>query len=340
MKKQRVLVLVREGHVPPESIDGMTDEQIAPWKAEFDVVSTLQERGHTARALGVYDDIGPIRRQLQEYEPNLTFMLLEEFHGVVEYDHAIVSYLELMRQPYTGCNPRGLLLSRDKALSKKILAYHRIPTPRFAVFPVGRKPKRPNKLQYPLIVKSATEDASLGISQASIVNSDEALVERVRFVHKHTSSDAIAEQYIDGREIYVSVMGNRRLTVFPPWEMVFAKMPDNVHPIATAKVKWDTKYQEKHGIDTKVAELGPELATRVVRICKRVYRALHMSGYGRMDLRVTDDGRVYVLEANANPNIEYGEDFAESAEKAGVGYGELLEKIMSLGLRYRAAWKG
>ncbi len=340
MKKQRVLVLVREGHVPPESIDGMTDEQIAPWKAEFDVVSTLQERGHTVRALGVYDDIGPIRRQLQEYEPNLTFMLLEEFHGVVEYDHAIVSYLELMRQPYTGCNPRGLLLSRDKALSKKILAYHRIPTPRFAVFPVGRKPKRPNKLQYPLIVKSATEDASLGISQASIVNSDEALVERVRFVHKHTSSDAIAEQYIDGREIYVSVMGNRRLTVFPPWEMVFDKMPDNVHPIATARVKWDTKYQEKHGIDTKVAELGPELATRVVRICKRVYRALHMSGYGRMDLRVTDDGKVYVLEANANPNIEYGEDFAESAEKAGVGYGELLEKIMSLGLRYRAAWKG
>ncbi|MEQ9504026.1 MAG: ATP-grasp domain-containing protein [Deltaproteobacteria bacterium] len=340
MKKQRVLVLVREGHVPPESIEEMTDDQIAPWKAEFDVVSTLQERGHTVRALGVYDDIGPIRRQLQEYQPNLTFMLLEEFHGVVEYDHAIVSYLELMRQPYTGCNPRGLLLSRDKALSKKILAYHRIPTPRFAVFPVGRKPKRPNKLQYPLIVKSATEDASLGISQASIVNSDEALVERVRFVHKHTSSDAIAEQYIDGREIYVSVMGNRRLTVFPPWEMVFAKMPDNVHPIATAKVKWDTKYQEKHGIDTKVAELGPELATRVVRICKRVYRALHMSGYGRMDLRVTDDGRVYVLEANANPNIEYGEDFAESAEKAGVGYGELLEKIMSLGLRYRAAWKG
>lgn len=340
MRKLKVLALVREGHVPPESIEGMTFEQIAPWKAEFDVVATLEELGHTVMPLGVYDDIGPIRKQLQEYQPNITFMLLEEFHGVVEYDHAIVSYLELNRQPYTGCNPRGLLLSRDKALAKKILTYHRIPTPRFAVFPVGRKPKRPNKLQYPLIVKSATEDASLGISQASIVTSDEGLEERVRFVHKNTSSEAIAEEYIDGREIYVSVMGNRRLTVFPPWEMVFGKMSEGARPIATARVKWDTKYQERNGITTKVADLGPELTSRVTRIVKRVYRALHMSGYGRMDLRITEDGKVYVLEANANPNIEYGEDFSESADKAGMEYGALLNRILSLGLSYRAAWKG
>lgn len=339
MKKQRVLVLVREGHEPPESIEGLTDDEIAPWKAEFDVVSTLKERGHTVRALGVYDDIGPIRSTLAEYEPNITFMLLEEFHGVVVYDHAIVSYLELMRQPYTGCNPRGLLLSRDKALSKKIMTYHRIPTPRFAVFPRARKVKRPTKLSYPLIVKSVLEDASLGISQASIVTNDEALAERVRFVHAHTSSDAIAEEYVDGRELYVSVLGDSRLTVLPPWEMLFTKMPDTVRPIATAKVKWDTKYQEKHGIDTQVADLTPEQIARITKLSKRVYRALNMSGYGRMDLRLREDGKIFVLEANANPNIEYGEDFAESAEKAGIGYGALLEKIIGLGLRYRAAWK-
>ena len=339
MSKLRVLVLVREGHVPPETLKGVTEEEMLPWKAEFDVCETLRRLGHEVLPVGVYDDLAPIRKALRDFEPDITFMLLEEFHGVVTYDFAVISYLELMQQPYTGCNPRGLLLSKDKALSKKVLSYHRIPTPRFAVFPKGRTVHRPKKLSFPLFVKSVVEDASFGIAQASIVNDDEALQERVKFIHEKTGDDAIAEQYIEGREIYVGVLGNTRLKTFPAWEMNFGSMPEDVAKIATSRVKWDLKYQKKHGITTHAAtDIDDATQERISKVCKRVYRALSMSGYGRMDLRMTDSGEIYVIEANANPNIEYGEDFAESAETVGITYEALLQRILNLGLNYKAAW--
>ncbi len=339
MSKLKILVLVREGHVPPLTLEGVSDKDLDPWKAEFDVCETLRRLGHEVLPLGVYDDLAPIRKSLVEFKPDITFMMLEEFHGVVTYDFAVISYLELMQQPYTGCNPRGLLLSKDKALSKKVLTYHRIPTPRFAVFPFGRTVHRPRKLSFPLFVKSVVEDASFGISQASIVSSDEALVERVKFIHEKTGDDAIAEQYIEGRELYVGVIGNTRLQTFTPWEMDFGKMPDDIAKIATSRVKWDSKYQDRHGITTHAAQgLDDATVERISKLCKRVYRALSMSGYGRMDLRMTDAGEIFVIEANANPNIEYGEDFAESAETAGISYESLLQKILNLGLRYKAAW--
>lgn len=340
MKKLRILVLMREGLVPPDSLEGHDEKTIATWKAEYDVVNTLKEMGHDPFPLGVYDDLSPIRKSLREWEPHIAFMLLEEFHGVGIYDQAIISYLELMQQHYTGCNPRGLMLAHDKGLSKKILTYHRIPTPRFALFPMGRKVRRPKRLQFPMVVKSTVEDASLGISQASIVYDDQSLIGRVQFVHEKLKSDAIAEHYIDGRELYVGVLGNQRLQTFPIWEMTFNKMPDDVAPIATARVKWDTSYQERHGIETHAAEnISDEIRRKIERLCKRVYRALNLSGYARMDLRLRNDGKAFVLEANANPNIEYGEDFSESAEHAGVGYPELLGKILNLGLRYKAPWQ-
>jgi D-alanine-D-alanine ligase len=281
----------------------------------------------------------PIREALAEFQPHIVFMLLEEFHGVVTYDHAIVSYLELMRQKYTGCNPRGLLISHDKALSKKILAYHRLPTPRFVVFPRKRAIRPSKRLEYPLLVKSATEDASLGISQSSVVYDQKALIERVEFVHEKTGTDALVEEFIPGREFYLGVLGNNRLQTLPIWEIDFGSMSEEIR-IATRRVKWDRKYQKKHGIKTgKAKGLTDELERTVNRICKRVYKALEMSGYARIDLRLRDDGRIYVLEANANPDVTYGEDFAESAESAGIQYGELIQRILNLGLRYQAPWQ-
>ncbi|MFT7638890.1 MAG: D-alanine-D-alanine ligase [Pirellulaceae bacterium] len=341
MKKLRIAALVRTGLVPPDSLEGISDKELDVWKAEFDVISTLREMGHDVQPVGVFDDLAPLREIILTWQPDITFMLLEEFYGVVTYDQAIISYLELMQQRYTGCNPRGLLLSKDKALSKKILSYHGILTPRFAVFPRGRKIRRPRRLKFPLFIKSAVEDASLGISQASIVHDDEEFVERVRFVHEYTESDALAEQYIEGREIYVGVLGNARLQTLPPWEMRFEKMPDNVAQIATRQVKWNRKYQERHGIKTERAKMLPVGAEdKIAKVCKRVYRVLHMSGYGRMDLRMNDDGRIFVIEANANPNIENGEDFAESADVAGIDYPALLQRILNFGLRYEAPWQG
>lgn len=340
MKTMRILVLVREGLVPPDTIEGLDDKEVAKWKVEYDVISTLKDMGHEVHVEGVYDDLGPIRKSIRDFKPKVTFMLLEEFHGVATYDHAIVSYLELMRQPYTGCNPIGMILSKDKTLAKRILSHHRIPTPQFATFTRGKKTKRPKRLDFPLLVKSTIEDASLGISQASIVTDDESLKERVKFIHDNVGSDAIAEHYIDGRELYVGVVGNRRLQTFPVWEMVFSKMPDDMARIATARVKWDPEYQKKHGIDTHAAkDLSPATQQRIANVCKRVYRALNMSGYARMDLRLAPDGSIAVLEANANPNLEYGEDFAESAELAGFSYEALLQRIINLGLQHQAPWK-
>ena len=177
MKKLRISVLMHEDLVPPEDISGLSDRELAtvPYKTEYDVVVTLQDLGHEVRPLGVCDDLVPIRDAIREFKPHITFNLLEEFHGIGVYDQHIVSYLELMKQPYSGCNPRGLMLAHDKALSKKIIAYHDIQIPKFAVFPIGKRFKPRRQIGFPLLVKSTTEEGSVGISQASVVHDDNKL---------------------------------------------------------------------------------------------------------------------------------------------------------------------
>ena len=189
-------------------------------------------------------------------------------------------------------------------------------------------------MHFPVIVKSLFFEASTGISQASVVENEEQLQRRVQFIHESLNTAAIIEQFIDGRELYVGVVGNQRLDVFPVWEMSFAQMPDNRWRIATERVKWSTKYQKRYGIMTDAATLDAELAFRVQRIAKRTYRALDLNGYARIDLRMDYQGRVFVLEANPNPNLAYGEDFAESAEVSGASYERLLDRILTLGLRW------
>ncbi len=339
-KKLRILVLVHEDLVPPESLDGYTDKQILEWKTEFDVIQTLRAMGHDVRVLGVWDDLGKIRKEIDQFTPHVTFNLLEEFHSISMYDQHVVSYLELLRQPYTGCNPRGLMLSHDKALCKQILLYHRIPTPKFAVYPLRRKVKPTKRLTYPLVVKSVSEEASLGISRASLVTNDEKLKDRVEFVHQTVKSDALVEEYIEGRELYVSVVGNERLKVLPIWELEFTKSADKVPLIATAKVKWDYEYQKQIGVQTHAAKDLPDgVSAKIIKQCARAYKALFLSGYARIDLRLAADGRAYMLEANPNPNLSYGEDFAESGHAAGITYEALLHRIITLGRSYKAAWR-
>ncbi len=340
MRRLRIVVLMHEDLVPQASLEGLSEKEISPWKTEYDVVANLTNAGHEVRPLGVSSDLTVVRDTIDSFKPHVWYNLLEEFHGVSLYDQHVVSYLELLRQPYTGCNPRGLTLSHDKALTRKVLGYHRIPVPKFTVFRVGRRIRRPAKLEFPLIVKSLTEHASLGISQASVVTNDDKLAERVRFIHEQIGTDAIVEQYIDGRELYVSILGNQRLQVFPIWELFLKNLPDGARYIATQKVKWDQNYQEQVGLSIGRAEgLSKELTDRIVRTCKRAYRALEMTGYARIDLRMSADERIYVLEANPNPDIGYGEEFAESAEAAGVNYEQLMTKIVNLGLSYRPAWQ-
>lgn len=340
MPKLRILVLVHETLVPPETLEGLRDQDAAEFRTEYDVIRCLRNCGHEVRPIGIGDSLTELRTVLADWRPQVCFNLLEEFDGIVTYDQHVVAWLELLRQPYTGCNPRGMMLSRDKVLSKQLLAYHRIPTPQFAVFRRGAAIRIPARLHYPLFVKSATEDASLGIAQASIVEDAARLSERIEFIHEHTSSDALVEEYVEGRELYIGVVGNDRIRTLPPWEFIFGELKAGRAAIATRKAKWDRAYQARHGITSDVARDLPEgLAGRLDKLARRIYRALHLTGYARMDFRVRADGTPFFLEANANPNVEKEEDFAYAAQAAGMDYAALLGRIISLGLSYRAKWR-
>ena len=335
MKKLRVLALMHEGMVPPEDLTGI-DVREAPWKMEYDVIGSLEQMGHEVEDLGVGSDLGAIRRSIDLFQPHIVFNLLEDFDDVPIYDQNVVSYLELQRVPYTGCNARGLLLARDKSISKKLLTYHRIPVPEFAVFHRGRPVRRPPRLGFPLIVKSLVHEASTGIAQASVVEDEERLRERVSFVHERIGTDAIVERYIDGRELYVGVMGNERLEVFPVWEIFLSRLPEGSWAIATESVKWNPRYQRKHSIKTGEAKgLSPAVTERVQKLAKRIYKNLYLSGYARIDFRMDEKEKVYVLEANPNPQLAHGEDFADSAEAGGLPYDRLIQRILNFGLSWR-----
>src|SRR5881396_4105171 len=275
----RILALVHRHLIPPASVEAGVDITAEPWRTEYDVISTLTAMGHEVQVLGVHDDLGDIRRAAEEWKPHIAFNLLEGFDDIVIFDQNVVSHLELLKLSYTGCNSRGLLLARDKSLSKKLLHYHRIPVPEAEVFRSGRPIRRPKRLSFPLIVKSLTQEASIGISQASVVDNDEKLKERVTFIHESIGTAAIAERYIEGRELYVGILGNQVLQALPVWELFFTNMPEGSRRIATDRVKWNVKYQKKYGIDSGPAkELPPERCDEIQHLCKRAYRALELSG--------------------------------------------------------------
>ena len=332
-KPLRVLVLIEPGMTPPDDLKSLSDQERHAFKTENDVLTTLRALGHEARPLEIHEELAPIRREVEEWKPHVVFNMLEAFFDLREFDQHVVSYLELLRVPYTGCNPRGLVLARDKSLAKKILTYHRIHVPKFDVVHSGRRVRRPKALTFPLIVKSLTEESSVGIAQASVVWNDEELEARVKFIHESVTGDALIEEFIDGREIYVGVFGNERLTVLPPWELFFENTAPGAVAIATQRVKHNLDYQSKHGISEGVAELDPIVRAKLVAVARRIYRNLSLDGYARLDFRLRADGVAYFIEANPNPEIAKKEEFAQSALKAGMTYQKLIETILSLGIR-------
>ena len=339
-KRLRVLALMHDDLVPPETRNGERDQdELQPWRTEFDVCSALKALGHDVVKLGVGDDVAAIRDAVRDFQPHVAFNLLVEFHGAGTYDQHVASYLELLCANYTGCNPRGLTLARDKALSKEILAYHRVRVPRFQTFARGRPARRLARLRFPLFVKSVNEEASLGISGASLVRDDEALAERVAWLHAQIGTDAIAEEYVEGRELYVGVLGNTRLQTFPARELLIENLPEGAPTIATRRVKWDQAYQRKMGVHTEFAELAEPLARELSRVARRAYKSLRMSGYGRLDFRLDPEGRLFLLEANPNADLARDDDFAQSAAGAKLGYEALIQKLLGLGMSYRADWK-
>ena len=293
----RALVLVHATLVPPDSLQGLSEKEIDEWRTEYDVISHLKAAGHDVMPLGLSDSLSELRRAIMDWKPDIVFNLLEEFDGIVTYDQHVVAFLELMHQPYTGCNPRGMLLSRDKVLSKQLLTYHRVPTPQFTVFARGKAPRIPKRLRFPMFVKSSTEDASLGIAHASVVSGRQAAKGAHR-VHPRADPFGCAGRGIHRRPraLYVGVIGNERLKVLPVWEMSFGSLPESLPAIATRKVKWDRRYQQKYGITTAAAtNLSEDTLDGGSSSCPSAScGALHLTGYARMDFRLRGDGALYV----------------------------------------------
>lgn len=334
MKSLRVLALAHPELIPPDTLAGVDEKESFAWKTEYDVISTLRASGHEVKPLGVQNELTPIRDEVENWKPDIVFNLLEEFHNETLYAQNVVALLELLRVPFTGCSPRGIMLCRGKDLAKKLLKYHRIPTPAFQVFPTGRRLKRQASLPFPLIVKSVTEDASAGISQNSVVGDDDKLQDRIDFIHERLGTAAIAEQFISGREIYVGVLGNERRTILPVWELEFSNPAKDALFIATEQAKHNPTFQERRGvIHGPAKELAPQLVTRIRRMVSTICETLELDGYARIDFRLAEDGTPYFIEANPNPEIAQSQEFAHAAKHDGIEYPELMNRILGLGLK-------
>jgi D-alanine-D-alanine ligase len=334
--KKKLKVLALFDAIRPTTIDQDLSKEMKTedWKTEKHVLSALGALGYTTEHLAIFDDLDLLRQKLENFAPDVLFNLVDQFKNNRAFDQNIVSLFEMQGVPFTGCGATGLVLCKHKAISKQILSYHRIRVPNFVVIPRGQRIARPKRLKFPILVKPLKEEASYGISQASFVETDEQFRERATFIHEKHLEDVIAEEYIAGRELYVSVMGNLRLTVFPIRELVFGEVPPKEPKIATYSAKWNEEYRKRWGLQNQFAEgLDPARVAHIEETCKRIYRLLTIDGYARIDLRLTAANEVYFIEANPNPILAEDEDFALSAGKAGLPYPQLIDRIIRHGMK-------
>jgi D-alanine-D-alanine ligase len=300
---------------------------------EADVLGCLKRLGHDVETLAVFDNVFAIVEKLKAFAPDIVFNLSESFHHNRAHEPNIPALLELMRVPYTGSGPDALLLCKDKALAKKVLSYHHVRLPHFVVSRRDRPLRRLRRFVYPAFVKPLNEESSDGISQASFVKTENEAIERARFIHQKFECDALIEEYIEGRELYLSVLGNKRLSVFPPREIFFEQVPDDAPKFATFHAKWNDSYRKKWGIKNAAAGPLPEdMRENLGKLARKIYRLLKIRGFGRIDVRLTTKGEVFVIEANPNPSLAQDEDFASAAAEGGVAYEALIQQILDAAL--------
>ena len=311
-------------------------KEIAAWKheepeMEYQVADALRRHGHEVYLLGVRDDLHQLTQALAQIRPDLVFNCAEAFHRNPALEYLVPGMLEAEGYRYTGSPPLSLLVSRNKAMSKKVLAYHGIRVPAFATYRPGEPMMSPDGLRFPLIVKPLQSDASAGIAQASVVQDAAALSDRVTLVQERFHQPAIAEEFVEGRELYVSLIGNGdALDVLPLTEMVFDKRKTRPEErIATQFAKWDEEYRARRGIRNVFARpLSRAVRERIDAICRTAFRVLWLRDYARLDVRLAPDGEVWFLEANANPFISYGHDMANAALKAGMEYYDFVQRLV------------
>jgi len=322
------------------SVRSLRTEEEKP--TEADVLACLRKLGHEVETLAIYDEVKVVFDKVEAFKPDVVFNLCETFLSDRSHEPNIPALLELMKVTYTGAGPDALLLCKDKTIAKKLLAFHRVRTARFVVSQREHPLKRLPKFSFPAFVKPIGEESSDGIAKASLAKTEDEAVERARFLHERFESDALIEEYVEGRELYLGVLGNKRLTVFPPREIFFGEHTteetgdDDAPRFATAKAKWDDAYRKKWKIRNGPAGTLPGgLERKLADLARKVYRILGIRGLGRIDVRLTQDGEVVVIEANPNPSLAKEDDFAQAAAQVGIGYEVLIQKILENALRWR-----
>ncbi len=303
------------------------------------VVEALREGGHRPSVLGVHGDLRKLIAGITRRKSDLVFNLMEMFGDNVRGDVGVVGVLDLLGVPYTGGGPGECYLQEDKGLTKKLLAFDGILYPDFAIFSQTAGLETGGKLRMPLFVKPLRADASIGIDAGALVHDAQQMMERVLMIQQKLKDAALVEEYIEGREFYVGVLGNSEPTAFPPVEIDFSAMPDGMPHVLDGKAKWAENSAEYKGTKAILPELPDELRARLQKVALDAYRALLVRDYGRIDLRLTAAGEIYVIEVNASCYLEKGGEFATSGAAAGIEYPALVGKIADLALE-RARQRG
>lgn len=328
---KKVAIIFDLAEPPPPDQDYRKYEKDAGWDCQIDVKRALQRLGHEAILIGVYNDLERLVRELQDLKPDVIFNMVESFNFKRELEAQVAGLFELLDIPFTGTPSLGLRICEDKALTKKILSHHRIRNAKWIVSKKRRPIKTLGSFEYPAFIKPAKTESSEGISKDSLVENEKDALDRIHFCHDKFNCDVIVEEFIDGRELYISVLGKKRLQVFPIREIHFANVPDDEPKFATYKAKWDEAYRKKWGIRNRFAkDLNSETTERAERMAKKAFEVLHLKTYARFDMRLKTNGELVMLEANPNPSITDYDDFALSAKKAGISYDNLIAKILDL----------
>jgi len=334
-KNKNILLLFDSPQEPSENADELRTLVLKDmdYQDERDVLVALEAEGYNVDLMGIYNNLEQVISSIKSKNYQLVFCMCETYLNQRGLAANIVSVFEMLGVKYTGANSAALQLCSDKALSKKILSYHDILVPNFLVSRHKKPLKKIKELKYPIIVKPLRLEASEGISACSIVQNEKDALERASYVHKKYHVDVIFEEYIEGRELYVGIIGNHKPRVFPPQELKFKSPAKSTVKIASYKVKWDKKYREDYGIENEEADpIDSKTLQDLNRISKKIYQLFHITGYARIDFRLSNDGQIYFLEANPNPAINKVDDFALSAKQDGVEYEDLIHQIVKLGM--------
>lgn len=323
-------MLVDIPYAPP--LDLRIEDQLSEpdWEEERDIYRALKKLDHEVEFLPVYNDVAAMVAKVIDFKPDAVFVMCESFRDDRDLTANLVGILRLLGVPHTGVSSHAMQICMDKGLTKKILSYHRIKVPRFELSHKRRPLKRLKQFTFPAIIKPLQLAASEGITQTSLVENEKDALDRAIFLHEKFSCDVIIEEYIEGRELYLSVLGDERLSIFPPQELFFDKMPAETPKFATYKVKWDQKYRKKMGIHSgEAAPLDDVVKKRLQQIGRKIYRIFELNGYARIDVRLAPNGQVYFLEANPNPSIAKDSEFAKAAAMHGIEYEELIGRILN-----------